>query len=103
MMPSSSEITRDGEKLTLSMIVDLGEAGLVRPWASVIISGVPVVQPAPEGLAENWMSIHDALSTLLITAIGSLPRQLLLASGLQMEPTNVQINEGWLTYDLITQ
>jgi hypothetical protein len=103
MMPSSSELSRDGQKLTLSMIVDLGDSGLVRPWASVIVSGVPVIQPAPDGLAENWASIHDALATLLISALESLPRQLLIASGLNMQPTNIRAEEGWLVYDLISQ
>ena len=82
------------------MIVDLGESGLVRPWASVKVDGEITANPAPEGLAPNWVKIHDGLANLMINALETLPRQLLQAAGLQSEFTNISIHEGWITHDL---
>ncbi len=99
-MPSSSELERDGNNLKLSMIVDLGEGGLVRPWASVNIEGVAKINPAPEGLGPNWKKIHDGLANLMLTALETLPRQLLQVSGLQTGYSNVSVQDGWITQDL---
>jgi len=82
------------------MIVDLGEGGLVRPWASVNIEGVAKINPAPEGLGPNWKKIHDGLANLMLTALETLPRQLLQVSGLQTGYSNVSVQDGWITQDL---
>ena len=100
VMPSSAELERDGNNLKLSMIVDLGESGLVRPWASVKVDGEITANPAPDGLAANWVKIHDGLANVMITALETLPRQLLQAAGLQSECANISIHEGWITHDL---
>lgn len=99
VMPSSSELERDGNNLKISMIVDLGEGGLVRPWASVSIDGKADMNPAPEGLGESWVKIHDGIGNLLLTALETLPRQLLQAAGLQIEFSNLMIDDGWITID----
>jgi len=102
LMPSSSELKIDENKITISMIADLGDAGLVRPWASVLIeNGVPSIVPAPEGLAQNWVSIHDAMAGILIQGLETLPRQLLIASGLTMGYTNIRQQDNWLVHDLV--
>ena len=102
LMPSSSELKTEDDKITISMIVDLGDAGLVRPWASVLLSnGAPSIIPAPEGLAQNWISIHDAMAGILIQGLETLPRQLLIASGLTMGYTNIRQQENWLVHDLV--
>ena len=51
------------------MIVDLGEGGLVRPWASVSIDGTAQANPAPErpwtnlGKNSRWISQSDDYRT----------------------------------------
>tara|TARA_X000001036_G_scaffold439807_1_gene492424 strand:- start:4417 stop:5463 length:1047 start_codon:yes stop_codon:yes gene_type:complete len=100
VMPSSCELSRDGTNLKLSMIVDLGENGLVRPWASVNIDKTVEINPAPEGLGPNWVNIHDGLANLILTALDTLPRQLLQASGLQTDYSNISVQDGWITHDL---
>ena len=101
VMPSSCELKRVGNELTISMIFDLGDAGLVRPWASVTIDNGATINEPPEGLAANWVSIHDALANLLVTGIETLPKQLLNASGIQMECSEANVDEGWIIHDLI--
>ena len=101
LMPSSSSLEGDSNSMTISMIVDLGEAGLVKPWAKVSVDEVPEIISAPDGLAENWIRIHDALAKLLINALETLPRQLLLASGLQIEYANLNQDGDWMIYDLV--
>lgn len=101
LMPSSSSLQSDDDGMIISMIVDLGESGLVKPWAKVSVVGVPEIIPAPDGLAENWIRIHDALAKLLINALETLPRQILLASGLQTEFTHLNQEEDWMIYDLV--
>ena len=100
VMPSSAELESDGNNLKLSMIVDLGDHGLVRPWASVKIDGEITVNPAPEGIGPNWVKIHDGLANVIVTALETLPRQLLQAVGLQTDCVNISIHEGWITHDL---
>lgn len=100
VMPSSTEIERKEDTLNLSMIVDLGENGLVRPWASVTIGESIEVGSAPEGLAPNWVKIHDALGNVLVHALETLPRQLLQASGTNSDLKSVRMEEGWIVHDL---
>jgi len=100
VMPSSAELERDGNNLKLSMIVDLGENGLVRPWASVNVDGKVSINPAPENLGSTWVRIHDGLANVMVTALETLPGQLLQAAGLQTNWTNISIHEGWITHDL---
>ena len=86
----------------ISIVAQLGDAGLVRPWASVLLSdGAPSIVPAPEGLAQNWISIHDAMAGILIQGLETLPRQLLIASGLTMGYTNIRQQNNWLVHDLV--
>lgn len=99
VMPSSSELESDGNTLKLSMIVDLGEGGLVRPWASISVDGEAKMNPAPDGLGENWVKIHDGIANLMLTAIETLPHQLLQASGLQTGCGSLSIQDGWITVD----
>ena len=101
LMPSSSEVTFDGNSLTLSMIVDLGDSGLVRPWASISVDGEPEIIPAPEGISDNWVKIHDALAGLLITGLETLPRQLLLASGTEVSISTPSMNGSWIVHDIV--
>jgi len=101
LMPSSSALKSDSDGMIISMIVDLGESGLVKPWAKVSVDGEPEIISAPEGLADNWIRIHDALAKLLINALETLPRHLLLASGLQTEFTNPNREGDWMIYDLV--
>ncbi len=100
VMPSSTELEREGSNLKISIIVDLGESGLVRPWASVNIDEGARINPAPEGLGPNWVKIHDGLANLILTGLETLPRQLLQASGLQTSCRNVSVQDGWITHDL---
>ena len=83
------------------MIVDLGDSGLVRPWASVTVDGVPEIIPAPEGISDNWVKIHDALAGLLITGLETLPRQLLLASGTEVSISAPSIDGSWIVHDIV--
>ena len=99
VMPSSSELDCDGNNLKLSMIVDLGEGGLVRPWASVNVDGIAKMNPAPEGLGANWLKIHDGLANLILNALETLPLQLLQAAGLESECSNISVQDGWITLD----
>ena len=101
LMPSSSEMVLDGTTMTISMIVDLGGDGLVRPWASVSVEGVPSIVPAPDGISENWVMIHDALAGLLITGLETLPRQLLLASGAEVSISAPEIDGEWIVHDIV--
>lgn len=102
LMPSSSSLSQEGNELTISMIVDLGDSGLVRPWAKIIVDGAINIVDAPDTLADNWVGIHDALAGLLIHGLQTLPRQLVLASGLDLECRNVSIDGGWIVHDLGT-
>jgi hypothetical protein len=101
LVPSSSEVKFNGDSLTLSMIVDLGDSGLVKPWASVKVDGEPEIIPAPEGISDNWVKIHDALAGLLITGIETLPRQLLLASGTEASISAPTLNGSWIVHDIV--
>ena len=100
VMPSSSEIESEDNRLKLSMIVDLGEGRLVRPWASVSVDGSVKLDAAPEGIGENWKTIHNAIGQVLITALETLPRQLTQAAGLNQELGEVKLNEGWIVQSL---
>ena len=100
LMPSSTELKSEGNIMTLSMIVDLGDGGLVRPWASVKVEGEPSIVPAPEGISENWVMIHDALAGLLITGLETLPRQLLLASGCQVSVQAPRLDGQWVVHNI---
>ncbi len=99
VMPSSAELEMDGTNLKLSMIVDLGEGGLVRPWASISVDGTAKINPAPASLGHTWVKIHDGLANLMLTALETLPGQLLQAAGLQSGCKNLSVNEGWITLD----
>jgi len=99
VMPSSGELVNESGNLKLSMIVDLGENGLVRPWASVNVDGKATMNPAPTSLAKDWVGIHDSIANLILTAIQTLPRQLLQASGLKSECSNISLHENWVTLD----
>ncbi len=99
IMPSSGKLERDGKNLTLSLIVDLGEGGLVRPFATVNVDGSAKINPAPEGLGENWIKIHDGIANLLLNALETLPYQLSQAAGLEAEFKNLSIEDGWITLD----
>lgn len=101
LVPSSSEVTFDKNSLTLSMIVDLGDSGLVRPWASVKIDGEPEIVPAPEGISDSWVKIHNALAGLLITGLETLPRQLLLASGTEVSISSPAIEGSWIVHEIM--
>ncbi len=100
MMPSSSELNSQGNTLTISMIVDLGEAGLVRPMASISVDGHPSIVPAPKGISENWVMIHDALAGLLLTGLETLPRQLLLAGGCEVSIQTPGLEGEWIVHDI---
>ena len=99
IMPSSSELESDGNNLKISMIVDLGESGLVRPFATVNVDGVAKLNPAPEGLGESWVRIHDAVGNLVLNALETLPLQLSQAAGLHINFKNVSLEDGWITLD----
>ena len=99
-MPSSTELKCEDNTITLSMIVDLGEGGLVRPWASDKVEGVPSIVAAPEGISENWVMIHDALAGLLINGIETLPRQLLLASGCHVSIQAPKMDGDWIVHEI---
>ena len=99
VMPSSAELEMDGTNLKISMIVDLGEGGLVRPWASISVDGTAKINPAPASLGHTWVKIHDGLANLMLTALETLPGQLLQAAGLQSGCKNLSVNEGWITLD----
>ena len=99
IMPSSGKLERNGLNLKLSLIVDLGEGGLVRPFATVNVDGSAKVNPAPEGLGENWIKIHDGIANLLLNALETLPYQLSQAAGLEAEFKNLSIEDGWITLD----
>ena len=101
LMPSSSELASDGKTMTLSMIVDMGGAGLVRPWASVTVDGKPSIVPAPAGISDNWVMIHDALAGLLMTGLETLPRQLLLAGGCEVSIQAPEIDGEWVVHDIV--
>ena len=101
VLPSSAKITSEGNKITLSMIVDLGEGKLVQPWASVTIDGDVEPIPAPEGLGENWTGIHNAITAILTNALDNLPRQLLLASGIDSNYRSIRLENGWLTHQIV--
>ena len=99
IMPSSSELESDGNNLKISMIVDLGESGLVRPFATVNVDGDAKLNPAPEGLGESWVRIHDAVGNLVLNALETLPLQLSQAAGLNINFKNVSLEDGWITLD----
>ena len=101
LVPSSTDVTYDGDTMTLSMIVDLGDAGLVRPWASVKVDESPQIIPAPEGISESWVEIHDALGGLLITGLETLPRQLLTASGTEVSISAPSLIGSWVVHDIV--
>ena len=101
LVPSSTEVTYDGNTMTLSMIVDLGDSGLVRPWASVKVSELPEIIPAPDGIADSWVKIHDALAGLLVTGLETLPRQLLTASGAEVSISAPSLNGSWIVHDIV--
>ena len=99
IMPSSSELERDGNNLKISMIVDLGESGLVRPFATVNVDGTAKLNPAPEGLGESWVRIHDAIGNMVLNALETLPLQLSQAAGLQNNFKNISLEDRWITLD----
>lgn len=101
LVPSSTDVTYEGNTMTLSMIVDLGESGLVRPWASVKVDQSPEIIPAPDGISESWVKIHDALGGLLITGLETLPRQLLTASGTEVSISAPTLDGSWVVHDIV--
>ena len=56
--------------------------------------------PAPEGISDNWVMIHDALAGLLITGLETLPRQLLLASGCQVSIQAPRLDGQWVVHNI---
>ncbi len=97
VMPSSVELSVDQDNIALSLIVDMGDKGLVKPFASVNISDVVSANPAPDNLPAGWMQIHDSLANLLLNAIDSLPKQLLVAAGISDSSTKkCKINDQWM-------
>jgi len=79
------------------VIVDLGESGLVKPFASVTISDSVNPDKAPENLPASWIAIHDGLGQLLMHAIDTLPKQILLASGLSdLAIEKITLSDGWI-------
>jgi len=97
VMPSSANLSVSDNKITLSVIVDLGESGLVKPFASVTISDSVNPDKAPENLPASWIAIHDGLGQLLMHAIDTLPKQILLASGLSdLAIEKITLSDGWI-------
>jgi len=99
IMPSSSDLECDGNNMKLSAIVNLGDGGLVRPWASVNVSNGVTINPAPSGIGPAWVKIHDGMANLIVNALETLPRQLLQATGLQFDCENITLQDGWITLD----
>ncbi len=97
IMPSSIDLEMDGNNLKISMIVDLGESGLVRPFATINVDGVAKLNPAPEGLGESWVRIHDAVGNLVLNALETLPLQLSQAAGLNNNFKDISLQDGWVT------
>jgi len=98
VMPSSTELTVSGNKMTLSVIVDLGKNGLVKPFASITIDESVSVDDAPKTLPESWLPIHESLSQLLMYALDTLPKQILVAAELGNDTiSNMKIHGNWIT------
>lgn len=100
VLPSSAKIETNNNKITLSLIVDLGEEGLVQPWASVTVDGQVKPDLAPIGIGQNWANIHNAITNIITNALDNLPRQLLLASGIDSGYTSTKVENGWLIHQL---
>ncbi len=101
LMTSSTSVNHGEKVLKLEIIVDLGEKGLVKPWAGIeIVDGGIRIRPAPSGLATSWVSLHDGLSELLANSIETLPRQLLTAVDSKFSPVATRLEGGWLIIDL---
>ena len=97
VMPSSADLSLTGNNITLSVIVDLGENGLVKPFASVTVSGNATPDDAPENLPDSWLAIHDGLAQLLLQAIETLPKQILVASNLgDSGISNLTLDGDWI-------
>ena len=99
IMPSSSKLEMDGNELKISFIVNMGESGLVRPFATVNVDGVAKLNPAPEGLGESWVRIHDAVGNLVLNALETLPLQLSQAAGLNSNFKNISLEDGWISFE----
>jgi hypothetical protein len=101
LMTSSTSVKHGEKGLNLEIIVDLGEKGLVKPWAGIeVIDGDIMIRPAPSGLAAGWISLHDGLAELLVNSIETLPRQLLNAVNSELLPSATRLEDGWLVIDL---
>lgn len=84
--------------MTLSVIVDLGKNGLVKPFASITIDESVSVDDAPKTLPESWLPIHESLSQLLMYALDTLPKQILVAAELGNGTiSNMKIHGDWIT------
>ena len=70
---------------------------LVKPFASVTVSGDATPDDAPENLPDSWLAIHDGLAQLLLQAIETLPKQILVASNLgDSEISNLALDGEWI-------
>ena len=101
LMTSSTSVNHGEKVLKLEIIVDLGEKGLVKPWAGIeVIEGGIRIRPAPSGLAPSWIALHDGLAELLANSVETLPRQLLTAVDSKFSPVAMRLEDGWLIVDL---
>ncbi|MGY8669703.1 MAG: hypothetical protein ACKVJ7_01485 [Candidatus Poseidoniales archaeon] len=101
LMTSSTSVNHGEKGLNLEIIVDLGEKGLVKPWAGIeVADGSIKIRPAPSGLAASWISLHDGLAELLVNSIETLPRQLLTAVNSELSPSATRLEDGWVVIDL---
>jgi hypothetical protein len=101
LMTSSTSVNHGEKGLNLEIIVDLGENGLVKPWAGIEVDDGGIrIRPAPSGLAASWIVLHDGLAELLANSIETLPRQLLTAVDSELSPVGTRLEEGWVVIDL---
>ena len=101
LMTSSTSVNHGEKGLDLEIIVDLGEKGLVKPWAGIeVVDGNIMIRPAPSGLAPGWITLHDGLAELLVNSIETLPRQLLTAVDSELLPVSTRLEAGWVIIDL---
>ena len=101
LVPSSVTLQQSGVELQLEMILDLGDHGLVKPWARIVCEqGIINPTNPPEGLDKGWRRLHEGMTKMLKNGIDTLPRQLLIAVRSTKIPGKISLTKGWFSYEL---
>jgi len=71
----SAKVVKQQEAYHLSLIIEMGGTGQVRPFATVLSTGEGVLPVSPPShLSQSWHPLYNALRDLLLQAMNSLSK-----------------------------